>query len=89
MNNLASIGTRQACPVVAQALQELMLTLAATGTLMISSMTSWAASEVGLEVALVLPDMAEDLQEVAFPVAVFLAVDREHQSTLMQKLRSK
>jgi len=67
----------------------LMLTLAATGTLMISSMTSWAVSVVGLEVVLVLPDMAEDLQEVAFPVAVFLAVDREHQSILMQKLRSK
>ena len=56
---------------------------------MISSMTSWAVSVVGLEVALVLPDMAEDLQEVAFPVADFLAVDREPQSTLMQKLRSK
>ncbi len=87
MNNLASIGTRQACPVVAQALQELMLTLAATGTLMISSMTCWVVLVVVL--ALVLPGTEEVFQEVAFQEEVSPVVDREHPSTLMQKLRSK
>ena len=43
-SNLANTGTRQECLVVAQVLQELMLTLAATAILMISSTIYWVAS---------------------------------------------
>ena len=88
-SNLANTGTRQECLVVAQVLQELMLTLAATATLTISSMTFWAVSAVRLEAAQVPPGTAEASLEAASPEVVFPAVDREHQSTLMLKQWSR
>jgi hypothetical protein len=48
-----------------------------------------AASVVGLGVALVPPGMAAVFLEEVSPAAAFPAVDRERQSTLMQKQRSR